>query len=142
MADLDEELERERAELIKELEGLSEFRRGSVNVVFRKCGKPGCACAKAGHPGHGPLTTLTYSEHGKTKTRGLSGGVIAMVREQVANRAGFLAWHGKWQDWNERACEHRVREALSGEAVPQEKKRRTSSSRKPAAKSGGSFDVS
>ena len=41
-------------ELYRELGQVGDFRRGSLNEVRRKCGKPNCACAAPDHPGHGP----------------------------------------------------------------------------------------
>jgi hypothetical protein len=38
-------LEARRAELYVQLSEVSDFRRGSLNAVYRKCGKPNCACA-------------------------------------------------------------------------------------------------
>ena len=40
------ELERRRAELYAELGLVGDFRQGSLNESFRKCGKPNCACAR------------------------------------------------------------------------------------------------
>jgi len=51
-------LERRREELYRELGQVGDFRRGSLNEVRRKCGKPGCACAAPDHPGHGPQWNL------------------------------------------------------------------------------------
>jgi hypothetical protein len=48
------DLERRREDLYRELSQVGDFRRGSLNEVRRKCGKPNCACAQPGHPGHGP----------------------------------------------------------------------------------------
>ena len=49
-----DELERHRAELYAQLAGTGDFRPGSVNETWRRCGKPNCACAQPDHPGHGP----------------------------------------------------------------------------------------
>ena len=59
------ELERRRKELYRELGQVGDFRRGSLNEVRRKCGKPNCACAAPGHLGHGPQYNRTRSEGGK-----------------------------------------------------------------------------
>jgi hypothetical protein len=50
MPDTLEELERRRASLYQQTEALGDFRRGTVSVNFRKCGKKRCACAQPGHP--------------------------------------------------------------------------------------------
>jgi hypothetical protein len=52
-------LERRRAELFTLISQAGDFRRGSLNAVWRKCGKPDCACAQPGHRGHGPQWNLT-----------------------------------------------------------------------------------
>ena len=48
------ELEAERDRLFAQLSVVGDFRRGSVSENWRRCGKPNCACADPGHPGHGP----------------------------------------------------------------------------------------
>ena len=59
-------LERRRAELLAVMTQVGDFRRGALNVVWRRCGKPGCACAQPGHRGHGPQYNLTRRIGGKT----------------------------------------------------------------------------
>jgi len=49
-----ETLEAQRKALYQKFQEMSDFRRGTISVNYRKCGKKNCACAKAGHPGHGP----------------------------------------------------------------------------------------
>src|SRR5450755_1161149 len=44
-------LERRRAELFGLMAQVGDFRRGALNAVWRKCGKPNCACAQPGHRG-------------------------------------------------------------------------------------------
>ena len=62
-------LERRREELYRELGQVGDFRRGSLNEVRRKCGKPGCACAAPDHPGHGPQWNLTRKVEGRRDRR-------------------------------------------------------------------------
>ncbi len=59
-------LERRRAELFGLIAQVGDFRRGALNAVWRKCGKPNCACARPGHRGHGPQWNLTRRVGGKT----------------------------------------------------------------------------
>jgi hypothetical protein len=49
-----EALELERTKLYQQLQAVGDFRPGIISVNFRKCGKKNCACARKGHPGHGP----------------------------------------------------------------------------------------
>ena len=51
-----------------------DFRRGALNAVWRKCGKPNCACAQPGHRGHGPQWNLTRRIGGKTVNEHLKPG--------------------------------------------------------------------
>src|SRR5258707_12673539 len=59
-------LERRRAELFALISQVGDFRRGALNAVWRKCGKPNCQCAQPGHRGHGPQYNLTRRIGGKT----------------------------------------------------------------------------
>ena len=59
-------LERRRAELFGLISQVGDFRRGALNAVWRKCGKPNCACAQPGHRGHGPQYNLTRRIGGET----------------------------------------------------------------------------
>jgi uncharacterized protein DUF6788 len=70
-------LERRRAELFTLISQAGDFRRGSLNAVWRKCGKPNCACAQPGHQGHGPQWNLTRRIGGKTVNVHLKPGARA-----------------------------------------------------------------
>lgn len=48
-----EELEMRRSVLREQLAQFNDLRLGSLIHRYRRCGKPNCACAVAGHPGHG-----------------------------------------------------------------------------------------
>ena len=63
------ELEAERDRLYAQLSMVGDFRRGPVGENYRKCGKPDCGCAAAGHPGHGPRLLRTRSA-GSRRTAG------------------------------------------------------------------------
>src|SRR5262249_44007970 len=67
-------LEARRARLYADLGLVGDFRRGALNAVRRKCGKPNCACARAGHAGHGPQYNLTKWAGGRTVTVHLRPG--------------------------------------------------------------------
>jgi len=67
-------LERRRAELFTLISQAGDFRRGSLNAVWRKCGKPNCARAQPGHRGHGPQWDLTRRIGGKRADGNLGDG--------------------------------------------------------------------
>src|SRR5215470_5940176 len=105
MPDLPEDLARlelRRAELYEQLSRVGDFRRGSLNEVRRKCGRPNCACAQPGHPGHGPQYNLSRSAGGRTVTRHLRPGPeLDKIRREVAEYERFRALVGQVTEVNE-----------------------------------------
>ena len=101
-------LERQRAALLEELAGVGDFRRGSLNEVWRRCGKANCACAQPGHRGHGPQYNLTRSVGGRTVARHLRPGPeLEKIRREVAEYERFRALVGQVSEVNEAICEAR-----------------------------------
>ena len=120
--------------LLQELEQIEEFRRGTINEFYRKCGKMRCVCTTEGHPGHGPQITLTYSDQGKTRGRNLpTPGAVELVMRQLHNHKKFVDWAKRWKDLNEKISDHKLEEVLSGKELkndsPEKKRRRRSSMR-------------
>jgi hypothetical protein len=110
------ELERRRAELYAELGQVGDFRRGSLNEARRKCGKPNCACAAPGHPGHGPQWNLTRKAGGRTRTVHLRPGPeLEKARREVAEYERFRDLVGQVTEVNEAICQ--VRPAVPGDAA-------------------------
>ena len=102
------ELEAERDRLYARLAAVGDFRRGSVSVNWRKCGKPGCACAAPGHPGHGPRFLWTRRARGRgTVGRQLTAGEVEKVRREVARHGEFAAISEQIAEVSERICEGR-----------------------------------
>ena len=98
-------LERQRAGLYEELSQIGDFRRGSLNEVWRRCGKANCACAQPGHRGHGPQYNLTRSAGGKTVARHLKPGPeLEKIRREVAEYERFRALVGQVSEVNEAIC--------------------------------------
>ena len=83
-------LERRRAELFGLISQVGDFRRGALNAVWRKCGKPNCACARPGHRGHGPQWNLTRRVGGKTVNVHLKPGPdLEKAQREVAGHQRF-----------------------------------------------------
>jgi hypothetical protein len=114
------ELERRRAELYAELGQVRDFRRGSLNEAFRKCGKPNCACAARDHPGHGPQWNLTRKADGRTRTVHLRPGPeLDKARREVAEHERFRDLVGQVTEVNEAICATRpVAPGGAGEDSP------------------------
>jgi len=114
-----EELESQRAALLHELAHTGDMRRGSINEVYRRCGKGNCACADAEHPGHGPFYAYTMKVAGKTKTLQLRPGpLLSKIEREVAEYKRFRATSERVIEVNEQLCNARP------DAAVQEKKRR------------------
>jgi hypothetical protein len=122
MPDLPEDLARlelRRAELYEQLSRVGDFRRGSLNEVRRKCGRPNCACAQPGHPGHGPQYNLSRSAGGRTVTRHLRPGPeLDKIRREVAEYERFRALVGQVTEVNEEICEARPLLPAAAEPAP------------------------
>jgi len=102
------ELERRREELYRELGQVGDFRRGSLNEVRRKCGKPNCACAAPDHPGHGPQWNLTRKVEGRTRAVHLRPGPeLEKARREVAAYERFRDLVGEVTEVNEVICQAR-----------------------------------
>ena len=112
------ELEAERDRLYAQLSTVGDFRRGSLNEARRKCGKPNCACAVPGHPGHGPQWNLTRKAGGRTRTVHLRPGPeLEKARREVAEYERFRDLVGQVTEVNEAICSARPAVA-GGEAPP------------------------
>ena len=102
------DLERQRARLYEELARSGDFRRGSITATYRRCGKPGCACAQPEHPGHGPRHLWTHSVAGRTEGRQLAPGAeLEKARREVAGYGRFKAIVGEIVALSEAICEVR-----------------------------------
>jgi len=102
------ELEAERDRLYTQLSAVGDFRRGSVSANYRRCGKPNCACAQPGHPGHGPRFLWTRTVRGqKTRGRQLAAAEVAKVRRELERYADFAAVTEQIAEVSEKICEAR-----------------------------------
>ena len=85
------EYEQKRIALIDSLKELGDFRRGTVTVNYRKCGKPNCACAQPGHPGHGPQYLWSATIQGKSCAKNLKlGPQMQKYEEETARHRRFV----------------------------------------------------
>jgi hypothetical protein len=109
------ELEARRDRLFAQLRAVGDFRRGSVSVNWRKCGKPNCACAVPDHPGHGPRFLWTRSEGRRKRVgRQLAAGEVEKVRREIARHAEFTAAVEQIIEVNEAICEARPAASEAG----------------------------
>ena len=128
-----QELETQRAKLLSELGQTGDMRRGSINEVYRRCGKANCGCADPGHPGHGPFYAYTTKVAGKTKTLQLRpGALLSKLEREVAEYKRFRATSERVIEVNEQLCNARPDAAAQGKKTPLP--RRSSSQSRPRSK--------
>jgi len=113
MAEMLEALEARRMRLHQELAALGDFRRGTISVNFRKCGKANCACAQADHPGHGPQYLWNATIAGKSRARNLRlGPELEKVAREVETYRTFTRLCGELVAVNEQICDRRPARAV------------------------------
>lgn len=116
-------LEKDRSEVLLQISGLGDLRRGSILAGMGRCSKPHCHCAAAGDPGHGPHYRLTAKVGGKTVAETLSTpAALRKAQREVAEFRKFQELSRKLVEINEAICRARPVEAEALSA--QEKKRR------------------
>jgi hypothetical protein len=100
-----ESLEQKRNQLYRQLAETGDFRRGTISVVYRKCGKKNCVCAGEGHPGHGPLHLWNTTIKGKSYAKSVKlGPEMEKYLEEIANHDRFLELCEEIVEVNERIC--------------------------------------
>jgi hypothetical protein len=117
----------ERAILLRDISELGDFQPGSITSAVRRCGKPGCHCAKPDDPGHGPHFQLTRKVNGRTATQNLpSPAAVRKAESEIAEYRRFQTLTGELVDVNRKICG--LRPVEQAEQTPQEKKRPKQSS--------------
>lgn len=110
-------LEKKRERLYKRLQETGDFRRGTISVLYRKCGKKNCACAKEGHPGHGPRYLWNATIGGKSYAKNLKlGPEMDKYLEETSNYKNFLMLCDEIIAINEQICEMRPVRVMEDEA--------------------------
>lgn len=113
MAETVERLEAKRSRLYQELAALGDFRRGTISVNFRRCGKPTCACAQPGHRGHGPQYLWNATIGGESRARNLRlGPELEKVAREVDTYRTFVRLCAELVAVNEQLCDRRPAPAL------------------------------
>jgi len=97
--------ERKREALVDLLKELGDFRRGTITANYRKCGKPNCACAREGHPGHGPQYLWSATIKGKSYAKNLTlGPEMQKYEEETSRHRRFIELCDEIVRVNERIC--------------------------------------
>jgi len=125
MAEPVERLEAKRSRLYQELAALGDFRRGTISVNFRRCGKPTCACAQAGHRGHGPQYLWNATIGGESRARNLRlGPELEKVAREVDTYRTFVRLCAELVAVNEQLCDRRPAPALEDSPTLEQRKKK------------------
>ena len=121
-----------RSTLLRQISELGDFQPGTITSAIRRCGKPGCHCARPNDPGHGPHFQLTQKIGGKTATQNLpSQAAVRKAEGEIAEFRRFRSLTSELVEVNRKICRSlSVDETLT----PQEKKRPKRSAKRSRAK--------
>jgi hypothetical protein len=118
-------LEEKRKGVYKKMGGMGDFRRGTISVNYRKCGKKNCICTKSGHPGHGPQYLWNTTLKGKSYAKNLKlGPELQKYVEEIANHRKFVQLCDELVELNEKVCDLRPIRAIEGKEEQEELKKK------------------
>jgi hypothetical protein len=133
MAETLPQLEKQRVEVVQEIAGLGDLRRGSITSITGRCGKAHCCCHQPGHPGHGPNFRLTRKVQGKTVSETFSSpAALRKAQREVAEFHQFQALAQTLVEVNEKICPLRPVEGEEGSSEQEKKLPRRSGKRSRA----------
>jgi len=121
MPDSLQELEKRRANLLRQISQLGDFRPGSITTTQGRCGNPNCHCHRPDEPGHGPNPRLTYKVDGKTVTESfITPAAQRKAEREVNGFREFQELSRAFVEVNSQICRARP---LEDSLSPQGKKR-------------------
>lgn len=126
------QIERRRDALRGELTSIGDLRAGSLVSRYRKCGKPGCHCARPGDRGHGPSFSLTRVVDGRTQTTIIPAGpALAEAQSQIGECQRLRRVIAEFIEVSSELCDARLAaaKATSGEVAEKRGSRHNSGKR-------------
>jgi hypothetical protein len=106
------ELEELRVLMLDRIAAVPQFRRGSLQVGYRKCGKPNCRCARPGEQGHGPRAlwtrTVPGGVRGQSRAQYIPVEQADQVQAELDSYTQFAAIIEDYVEVNEALCRARV----------------------------------
>lgn len=123
------DLRKRKTALFDELVSLSDFRAGTLVGRYRKCGKPGCRCAREGERGHGPSWSLTRSVEGKTVTKIIAGEAVEVTTKQIGEYRRFQHIVHEIVETNVKICDALLEADGKAEDDPEGAEKRGSAAR-------------
>jgi len=117
-------LETTRTAVLRRISQLGDFRPGSINLAFRRCGKASCHCSSPKDPGHGPNFLLTYKVEGKTVSEILPDHTaVKKAEREIAEFRRFEELRQTLIEVSQKICRLRPVESMQGHWTAEEKKR-------------------
>ena len=111
-----EGLEEQRRQIHRQIAETGDFRRGIISVNYRKCGKPNCACARRGHPGHGPQYLWNTTVGGKSRAANVPlGPALEKVQQEIDNHRRFVDLIKELVEVNDKICQLRPARVIGDE---------------------------
>lgn len=118
-------LEQQRDQIYQQFESLGDFRPGMISVNYRKCGKPNCACARAGHSGHGPQYLWNTTLKGKSQAQNLRlGPELEKVEKELETYRHFQELCGELVEVNTQICQLRPVQPVQDEKALEQLKKK------------------
>ena len=100
-----EELVQKKKIVLEEIGKLPAFRPGSLEHMYRKCGKPNCHCAQPGAQGHGPVWILTRKVKNKTVSKVIKKDTVESTHEQIQSYHEFQELIREYVETNVKICD-------------------------------------
>jgi len=100
-----EELVQKKKIVLEEIGKLPAFRPGSLEHIYRKCGKPNCHCAQPGAQGHGPVWILTRKVKGKSVGKVIKENAVEFAQTQIKNYHEFQELICEYVETNVKICD-------------------------------------
>jgi hypothetical protein len=128
-------VEARRQQLAERLASLKPFRRGTVSVNYRKCGKASCHCARPGERGHGPQYLWNATIGGKSYAKNLSTPEeVARYQEETERYREFVRVCEELVAVNETLCSLERGSEQAAETAEAVKKKLQQHATKPSRK--------
>ena len=87
------------AQIQAALVALGPIHPGSLSTQYNVCGTPGCQCKDPRTPQkHGPYHQLSYTWRGKSTTRFVRPGRVALLQAKLARYQRFRELTAAWVD--------------------------------------------
>ena len=118
-------VEARRHQLSARLASLKPFRRGTVSINYRKCGKASCRCARPGERGHGPQYLWNATIGGKSYAKNLrTPEEVARYQAETERYREFVRLCEELVSVNETLCTMERGAAQEAETAETVKKKR------------------